>query len=317
MIFSGIDVGTNTVLLLIAEVDHHGVITALEQQQRIPRLGKDVDARNEISIPAFDRIAWILNEYRAISQQLNATRILACATSAVRDASNKHEFLGYLRKVTGIDVEVLTGEGEALLTYEGALSGLDRTSHEYAVLDVGGGSTELTYPAPHARSGPSPLNRYSFQIGSVRISERFFKHDPPLEEEIDGAREFIRGELARVQHPDLQGFRLVGVAGTATTLACLDQGLSEFDLTKVSGYEIPSDRLATWLLKLQSMPSDELRRLSRATEGREDILTAGVLVMNEVVRLFGFRKLLVSERGLRYGLIAREWQRSRSNEGRG
>ncbi len=313
MIVSSIDLGTNTVLLLIANIDSDGVITTLEQQQRIPRLGRDVDASNAISISAFDRIAWIFNEYRAISQQFQATNLVACATSAVRDASNRREFLDYLRKVTTIDVEVLTGEEEARLSYEGSLSGLERTSHHYAVLDIGGGSTELTYPA---REG-SHLNRHSFQIGSVRISERFFRHDPPLEEEIGLAQRFVLSEMSAVRSTGLGAYQLVGVAGTATTLACLDQGLSEFDAQKVSGYELPDDRIASWFTRLRSMPSAEIRQLSEAAEGRADILTAGVLIMNEVLKLFGFRNLLVSDRGLRYGLVIREWRKSHGGSAKG
>lgn len=311
MIVSSIDIGTNTVLLLIADVDPAGSITPIEHQQRIPRLGKNVDAQRAISVSAFDRIAWIVNEYKNISRQFHAEAVIACATSAVRDASNKHEFLEHLRKTTGVSVEVLTGDQEALLTYQGCMSDVGRTARSCAVLDVGGGSTELIFAQDRKQNGYSNLNRYSFQVGSVRISERYFKHDPPLVEEIASARQCIVEELSQVRNPGLQTYHLIGVAGTATTLACLDQRLMDFDVQRVSGYEFLPDRLADWQVKLCSMSSEEIRLLSRTAEGRADILSAGVLVMHEVVQLFRFEKLIVSERGLRYGMILREWDKSR------
>ena len=311
MIISAIDIGTNTVLLLIAEVDSQGIITPIDHQQRIPRLGKGVDAQHAISVPAFDRIAWILNEYKNISLQFQAAKIVACATSAVRESSNQKEFLDFQRKTTGIEVEILTGEEEAMLTYQGCMTGISERSQPYAVLDVGGGSTELTFPNPGASNGDSKLNRYSFQLGAVRISERFFKHDPPRAEEIESARQFILEELAQVRNPGLHAYRLIGVAGTATTLACLDQGLVDFDMQRVSGYEFTPQQIGHWRVKLGSMSSAEIRGLSHSTEGRADILAAGVLIIHEVIELFRFERFIISERGLRYGMILRDWKERR------
>lgn len=310
MIISSIDVGTNTVLLLIAEVDTHGTIHPLEHQQRFPRLGRKVDSGLVIDIPAFDRVAWILKEYQNLSKQFHAVKIIAGATSAVRDATNKDEFLSYIHKETGIDVELISGEEEALLTYKGAVSGF-HSSSVFAVLDIGGGSTEFSYPEPGSHNGGTKLNRYSLQIGAVRLTERFFKHNPPHPAEIESAKELIIEELAQIRNPGFHETTLVGVAGSVTTLACLEQNLREFQVDKVSGFTLSTERIAFWNSRLQSMNADEIRSLSSATEGRSDILTAGVLILGEVMKHFRFPGILVSERGLRYGMTLREWERSR------
>ena len=308
---ASIDIGTNTVLLLIADIDEHGNITTLEQHQRLPRLGKNVDANKVIHPSAFDRIVWILDEYKNLAKQLRADRVIACATSAVRDASNQSEFLSYLKNNTGISVEVLRGDEEAIVTYLGALSGLPSHTQQAVVLDIGGGSTEISFQQDRGQNGDKKLEHYSFQIGSVRLTERFLKHLPPLPPELESASQLIIEELSQVKNPGFHSYQLVGVAGTVTTLASLDQGLNEFDPEKVHGYLLTLDRVSFWLQKLATMTVSEIRELSSATEGRADILTAGVLILHQVMKLLGFPSVLVSERGLRYGLILREWEKLR------
>jgi exopolyphosphatase/guanosine-5'-triphosphate,3'-diphosphate pyrophosphatase len=143
----------------------------------------------------------------------------------------------------------------------------------------------------------------------VRLTERYLKHSPPLPEELQSARTVIVEELSQVRNPGFISYKFIGVAGTATTLACLDQQLIEFEVAKVAGYQLHVDRVVLWLTKLLSLDSSSIRRLSNATEGRADILTAGVLILHECMKHFQFSSILVSERGLRYGLIQREWER--------
>jgi len=318
MRIASIDIGTNTVLLLIADIDEHGVIHPVEHQQRLPRLGRDVGQNKVIHTTAFDRIAWILNEYRNLAQQLRAEETVACATSAVRDAANRDEFQSYMKSATGIDVEALSGDEEALLTYRGAISGFPNLKHEAVVLDIGGGSTEITYPSkptPPLLSGEGrgevSLTRHSLQLGSVRLTERYFKHDPPTVSELQSAVDDIRKTFADVSTPQFSQYRLIGVAGTVTTLACLDQQLLQFDIEKVSGYEMSRHAVAAWQSKLSSMHSQHVRSLSSTTEGRADILAAGVLILHEFMEYFDIHSVLVSERGLRYGLAIREWENRR------
>jgi len=316
MRIASIDIGTNTILLLIADIDRQGKIHPVHHEQRYPRLGKDVDERKKIPRSAFDRAVEALEEFNAIALHYHTERIIACATSAARDAVNKDDLLRHLRSTTGLTVEVLSGREEALWSYRGVMTGLETSTIPPVVVDIGGGSTEIIYQDSESSLSKSDtdtessLVRFSLQLGSVRLTERFFMHDPPEEQELQAAAGFIDRELGRLPPFDFSRRILIGVAGTATTLACLDQGLMEFDIGKVSGYSLSRTRIADWFKQLSARTIHEISSLSRTTEGREDILTAGILILNEFMGRFGCETLIVSERGLRYGLVLREWQRS-------
>ena len=312
MRIAAIDIGSNTVLLLIADVTTDG-ITPVHHEQRLPRLGRNVDGQGRIHPTAFDQIAWIVNEYKNLARQMRTEKIVAVTTSAVRDADNRNEFLTYIHRTTGIAVEILSGKEEAFLSYIGTLSGFTTLPQETAVLDIGGGSAELTYPIPGHTNGNLDLQHYSFQIGAVRITERFFKDNPPTDAQLESARQNILEELSQVRNPGLYQYTLVGVAGTVTTLACLDQHLPDFDVEKVRGYEMKKERIDYWSTTLSSMKTTDILNLSNVITGREDILTAGVLILREIMSLLGFHEILVSERGLRYGVIIKEWEKH--NEG--
>ena len=307
MRIASIDIGTNTVLLLVADVDEGGGIQPVLQEQRLPRLGRDVDLRRSIPAGAFDRGAWVVNEYKNLSNQLRAEIVVACATSAVRDASNREEFLAYLTKTTGITVSILDGDEEALWTHRGAVSALGEAAKEAAVIDIGGGSTELSYGA--GDNGERKLQRWSLQLGSVRITERYLKHTPATAGELRSASDFIVEELAQVRNPGLHRYTTIGVAGTVTTLACLDQGLPDFQADRVNGYILSRDRVANWLARLSGLTPQDIRSLSAATEGRSDILTGGVLILSVMMDHLQIGRITASDRGLRYGLILREWEK--------
>src|SRR6266849_6535890 len=140
MRLASIDIGTNTLLLLIADIDADGSIHPVEEFQRMPRLGKDVDNNGMIHTSAFDRVSWIMNEFKNLSIQMGAATVIACATSAVRDAGNRNDFIKHIKSVSGIDVEILSGTEEALWTYRGAVSGLPQASSPRVAIDIGGGS---------------------------------------------------------------------------------------------------------------------------------------------------------------------------------
>ncbi len=299
MRIASIDIGTNTALLLIADVEADGSIKLVHHEQRFPRIGKDVDQSRIIQYPAFERLRSVLLEYLPIISRFRAEKVIAGATSAVRDAVNKGELIEYILKETGITIRVLSGEEEARLTYLGAISGFPPSVNSYVVIDIGGGSTEISYYDTNGN-----FNKYSFQIGAVRLTERFFKHNPPTPEEIIRAKETIHQEFESRSLSYYSGktARLIGVAGTPTTLACLDQNLMDFEVEKVSGYPFSAQTIQRWLDRLLVLTADEIRQLSNATEGRADILAAGALILSEFMRIYQFPSLIVSERGLRYGM---------------
>lgn len=308
MILAAIDIGTNTVLLLVAHVDDAGTIHPLAYEQRIPRLGKGVDAARNLQPDAMQRVADVLVEYKAICKQYNADRLVVCGTSAVRDARNRDEFLALVREKTGLDVEILSGHEEAHWTYRGAISGVPGVRRA-TVVDIGGGSTEITVGTDR-----EVVHALSLDIGSVRLTERFFKHDPPDDAELKQAIAYTEGQLSALPAGHVAGTTLIGVAGTVTSLAALAQGTKSFSIAAVANYRLTAETVNDLFRTLQSMRSEEIRELSPVLEGRSDVILAGTLILREIMEHFHFGEIIVSERGVRYGLVIREFEKMRNDQ---
>lgn len=306
MIIASIDIGTNTVLLLIAHIADDGTISTLEYEQRTPRLGKGVDKSKNLHPESMSRAIDALREYRSLISKHSPDVTVAFATSAVRDANNRNEFIEMVKKETNLDVEVLSGSDEALWTFRGAVSGLGSTS-KTAVIDIGGGSTEITI-GHHT----TVERQISIDMGSVRLTERFFLHDPPLTNELLDAQKWVSSELTRMTDFSLRDCFVAGVAGTATSLVILRRGLREFSVDAVAGSFLTLPHVKDLYENLHKHSSSEILRLSRVMEGRSDIITAGTLILLEMMRHFDFVVLAVSERGVRYGICLREWERRRN-----
>jgi len=172
------------------------------------------------------------------------------------------------------------------------------------VVDIGGGSTEITTGDVDGIS-----EKASLDIGSVRLTERILRDDPPTITQLAEAIGWIEDELQKIRGFHTSGTTLIGVAGTATTLALLDQNMRNFSLDAVSNYTLTQEAVARLVSRLSLLPVAEIRRLSDVLEGRADIITAGALILRELLTQFGFRQVTVSERGVRYGLVLREWER--------
>ncbi len=305
---AAIDIGTNTVLLLVATVDAAGRVVTLADEVETPRLGREVDASGTILPGGIAALESIVARYAATARSLGAGRIAACATSAVRDAANREELRGRIRGATGVEIEVIDGATEADLTFRGALSGPGSAWKDPAVLDIGGGSTELCYARRGATNGDRKLTAVSLSIGSVRLTERYFRHSPPLDGEVASARTRILEELAPVINAGFGDYTLVAVAGTATTIAGLHLGLPDFDREKIDGCTLPPEAVHAHASRLLSMETGTIRALSPMTAGRADILPAGALILSSIVGHFRFRDIRVSTRGLRHGIVLREWK---------
>lgn len=304
MTIASIDIGTNTVLLLIAEIDKRGQIATLAYEQRIPRLGKGVDESKNLQQDSMQRVVAVLKEYKSIIARHNVERTIVAGTSAVRDATNKEEFAKLIHSTTGFALQVLSGEEEAYWTYRGAISGVPNIA-KATVIDIGGGSTEITV-------GDSTTIRdsVSVNVGSVRLTERFFHHDPPTHPELEMAIACVEDELAKASRFDFANSTLIGVAGTATSLAILAQGLKVFSIDAVTNYKLDLNTVYHLFRTLRAMPSNEIRQLSSIMEGRSDVIAAGALVLREIMAHFKFKEMIVSERGVRYGLVLRELESS-------
>ena len=303
MVLASIDIGTNTVLLLIARIDNDGTIVPLLDEQRLPRLGEGVDASKHLSREAMHRVLAVLHDYRLLCAHHAAEKVLVVGTSAARDAYNRQEFAHLIQKEFGWELEVLSGNDEAYWTYRGALSGIDAIERA-TVVDIGGGSTEITVGTRR-----TILHTVSLDVGSVRLTERFLVADPPTPAQIEAAITAVEEELAKAQSFEFRHSTLVGVAGTVTSLAILAQGLEAFSFAAVANYRLPFERVDHLFKQLCGMSSEEIRQRSRVMEGRSDVITAGTLILREVMAHYDFKEIIVSERGVRYGIALREWER--------
>ncbi len=297
---AAIDCGTNSTRLLVAAADAH----PLERLMRITRLGEGVDASGKLSADAIERTTAVLSEYREVMDRSGVVRGRLVATSAVRDASNGIDFLEPAERITGLSAEVLEGTEEGRLSLAGAVAELDPDDGPFLVLDIGGGSTELVTGV-----GPSDpeLQVVSLQFGCVRVTERYLLSDPPLEGELGRAEGAVAGALedAIAGHPRfLRASRLVGLAGTVTTLASLDLGLETYDRNRVHHAVLSAEAVEHWYRMLAA--EDHRARLARVgmVRGREDVIVAGTMILTVVMKRFGFDRCLVSEADILDGMVA-------------
>jgi exopolyphosphatase/guanosine-5'-triphosphate,3'-diphosphate pyrophosphatase len=298
---AAIDVGTNTVLLTVAE-RRGGALVAVVERAEITRLGRGVDRTGRLEPGAVADTVAVLARYAAEARALGAARIACVATSAARDAANGEAFFAAARAAAGLAPEVISGDEEARLVHRSAWSDFGAPGLALAVLDVGGGSTELTWGA-----GPDPAGRRSFRIGAVRLTERVAPADPPTARDLEAMRAGARDALAEVAairgSGALAGARLVAVAGTVTTLAAVEQALPAYDAARVHGSALGASALERLVARLAALPQAARAALPGMEPKRADVVVAGAVVVAEAMRLGGFASLTVSDRGVRWGLL--------------
>lgn len=277
-----------------------GHVTKLHSDRRILRLGQGVDRDRVLRADAMARVVATLKEWRQIidAYQVEATAVVA--TSAVRDAGNRQEFLNLIAREAGLQVEIISGAEEARRTTLGIRSGLPTGVADMLAVDIGGGSTECILDRPG-----QPLIVRSIDIGVVRLSERVLQSDPPTTEELRQAHDWIRTETgAAVEGMPLPvGLKFVGTAGTITALAAMDQQLSVYDAAKIHNYVLTLDvvtRLEAQLLGRSKQQREGLPGLER---GREDVIVAGAIILRTMMETLGMPNVLVSDLGLREGVL--------------
>jgi exopolyphosphatase / guanosine-5'-triphosphate,3'-diphosphate pyrophosphatase len=306
---AAVDCGTNSTRLLVVGDDGR----QLARLMRITRLGQGVDASGVLDPVAIARTVAVLHEFRQVLEDHGVRSVRMAATSAVRDASNGEEFLDAASRVLGVPAELLSGEEEGRLAFAGATAGLPPSDEVQVVVDIGGGSTELIAGAGggSARGGVRSLGVVSLDLGCVRLTERFLHHDPPQREEQAACGDFVALELDRAARtvPALEGDmsagrRLIGLAGTVSTLSMLDQGLAGYDWDRVHHSVLERAAVERWCATLIAEPSSARARRRGMVEGRQDVIAAGAVVLRDVMRRFGFSRCLVSETDILDGLAA-------------
>jgi exopolyphosphatase/guanosine-5'-triphosphate,3'-diphosphate pyrophosphatase len=296
----GIDIGTLTCRLLIARISPAGNFTELKSDRRILRLGQGVDHDHVLRTDAMERVIATLKEWRQVIEDCHADAIAAVATSAVRDAGNREEFLDRVKREAGFEVQVITGQEEAQRTMLGIRSGLPSGVTAILALDLGGGSTEFILE----QDGRPPVVR-SIDIGVVRFSERILRHDPPSLEEIDRGREWVRKETAGAvsDMAYLTGITCVGTAGTITSLAAMAQQLPAYESARIHNYMLTLETVRELEHQLVSRRKDQRRGMPGLEPGREGFIAAGAIILTTVMEMVGTESVLVSDLGLREGIL--------------
>lgn len=304
--FASLDLGTNTFLLLIAEVGT-GKISPVVDRETIVRLGKGVDAAGNLNAEAMQRGYACLQEYLALAQQQQVEKIFAVGTSALRDAANRAEFLDTVLAKTGVRIEVISGEREAQLTFAGTISNKTNLPGPLAVMDIGGGSTEVVIgQSVLSSTRTNSLQARSADIGSVRLTERFVQSDPAQPEEVMRLRQQVE-TVMRATWPlaSLAPVKtLIGTAGTVTTLAAMAQGMREYDSTRIDGYMLTRPQLGELIIALRQRSVAQRCELPGLSSARADVILAGAIILETFLDLYKFPELLVSDRGLRFGVLA-------------
>jgi exopolyphosphatase/guanosine-5'-triphosphate,3'-diphosphate pyrophosphatase len=301
-----VDIGTNSTRLLIAEVVDGRVTAELVRHTDITRLGAGVDVEGRLRKDAMERVYSTLDGYRDEIDAHQARTAVAVLTSAVRDSANGEQFASTVRERYRIEPHVLSGDQEARLTYLGATSERDPDDPTPTlVVDIGGGSTEIVIGAGHQASF-----HVSTQAGAVRQTERHIHEDPPIDTELAGVSIDVRSILT-AGVPALQRDAVkhaIAVAGTATSLAAIAQGLEPYDAERVHGYRLSADQCRQILQRLAALTLDERRRVPGLHPDRAPTIVAGAVILGEVLKLFELDEIEVSEhdilRGAAIGLTA-------------
>lgn len=292
---AAIDVGTNSVLMLVARPLGHGRFEAIEDHAVITRLGRGVGANRRLSDEAIEVTLAALSGFGRRAHELGA-QVRAVGTSALRDAVNAAALLEPAARALGAPIEVVSGEREARLAFRGAMHGLDLAGAEPTLVDVGGGSTELA-----RQDGQGGLQAQSIDIGTVRLFDRHRLGAPASPGELDALRADVEATFDRADAAPRAP--LVACGGTATTLAAVVRSIAPYDPAKIHGLELAADEVEAWLDRLAALSLTRRRALPGMTPGREDVLVAGIAILANLVRRARASSLTVSDGGVRTGLI--------------
>ncbi len=298
MTIASIDIGTNTVLLLIARIDlFNNQMIPIVNEYRMPRIGFGIKQSGIISNDRRSLLYNVLSEYKDLIDRYKCEKILVTGTNAFRIAKNADEIVIDVKKNFNFHLNVISGEEEAEFAFLGAISNIDKPDN-CTVIDIGGSSTEII-----TGYGNEITSKKSLQLGSVSTTEQFFKHSPPLQSETEN----FRSELTKLF--STLGFTLstqnvVAIAGTATTLACVKLGLPAFNEKDIIESKLTISDMKNIVNKFSLLSSSEIMdKYGPVMNGREDIIFAGAYILFQFMESFGIEEIKVSTRGIRYGAI--------------
>ena len=299
-VYAAIDVGTNTLRLLVAEAVTPDEFAILHEEQEITRLGEGLLPTRLLQDAPRRRSLTVLRRFADTARSFKTEEIASVATSAVREARNGKEFLDETARETGLALRVIDGREEARLTLLGVRHGLRLGLRRVLAIDIGGGSTEFVLARGEVIEGI-----VSTGLGVVKLTEQYLVSDPPTIGELRGLKEVVGARVDRLRGelPGLEGAQLVGTAGTVTTLAAIDLALVTYDRQKVQGHRLGLARVMELLDRLAPLPLRERRGIPGLESGRADIIVAGAAILAVSLERLGYHELWVSNDGLREGIL--------------
>ncbi|MBI2532412.1 MAG: Ppx/GppA family phosphatase [Deltaproteobacteria bacterium] len=302
-----IDIGTNAILCLIVELRETGRFRVLEDLAEIPRLGEGVDRTKRIGAAGERRSVKVLESYLSQCRNLGVEEIIAVGTSALRDAQNSGEVLARLQARLGFEIRVLSGEEEAAYSFLSVQRGLSLAGRELLVIDVGGGSTEFI------RGNDSGMaEALSVDLGAVRLTERLLRSDPVKPEEYEGMVALIVRGLAPLRdrwRNSGSSLTLVGIAGTFTTLAAVEKKLTRYSHSEVHGSRLTLAEVRRQARLFLDKTIAERKKIPGLEPKRADVILAGACLIERIMTLFHAREVIVSDQGVRYGLLYEQLDR--------
>ncbi len=299
MKYGAIDIGTNSVRLLIAEIEGGKVVNSMKRLETT-RIGENVDKTGELSAKAIDRTIKALKRFKLLIKNEGLSLVPVIATSAVRDSKNKLEFLDRVKSEVDMDINIITGKREAELGFFGVLKGLREVHEDILVVDIGGGSTELIVGNDEGIKYMVSLN-----IGAVRMTEKFIKNDSIIDEEINTIVSFIDKELVSEMNK-IERFhigRVIGIGGTATTLAAVDLGMTNYDQNKIHNYDLRYEATTEILNNFMSKGLDDRKKIPGLQPKRADVIIAGTIILHRIMELLNVGSLGISEYDNLEGLV--------------
>ncbi len=302
MRLSTIDIGTNSVKLLVADVEDNQIKNVLIDLPVITRLGQDVNKTRELLPEAMARTLDIISDFKNKAKTLGAIDISAVATSAMRDAKNNNTFIQMVAEKTGINLRIISGEEEAELTFLGVCSDPEFMDRSLILVDVGGGSTEFVI----GRNGVIE-DRFSINIGCVRLTEEYIKSDPidtmDLQKVIQRSISMLYPRLSAI-FSDMRD--LIGIGGTITSLSSVYQYMEGYSNIEIHKFILTKEQIVRLLTHLRRMTLDERKKIQGLDPERADVIVAGAVIFSTIMEILKSQEIIVNKRGLRYGILVKE-----------
>jgi len=303
MKYATLDIGTNTIRLLIAQKKEGCSFDFICQKSKIARVGEGFGSNNIIKNEALNRALDILNEYKSIIKKYDVKEVFTTATSAIREAQNRQWFVENIKKA-GFDLEVITPQQEAELTHMGIVYMLKDMikNGNWLAFDLGGGSTEFMFSSKNKL-----ISSFSIPLGGVKLFEMFVKNDPPKRSELASASEYFKKQLEKLIKKPYKPDFIVGNAGTVTSLAAIDMSLTIYSFEKTEGYKLKKENIDKILTKLVSLSAKQrLEKYKILEKGREDVIVVGAEIVKTILNFFDKDYIITTNGSLREGLLIKK-----------